>query len=114
MTYDELTERRYQLTIELAGIERELLKYNNATLFVDKKKRRKAKVVTIATQIPEDWWPSQELLITANEDIKNIQIGTETEKFKNYYQARGRAMKDWTACWKNWLIQASQYQEARQ
>lgn len=113
MTYEELTEKRYQLTIELAGIERELLKYNGATLFVDKRKNRKAKKITLAMPLPEDWWPSKELLIQAKMNISGLDLGTETTKFKNYYRANGKKMKDWEASWKNWLINASQYQEAR-
>ncbi len=113
MTYEELTEKRYQLAIELAEVERELLKYNNATLFVDTRKKRKPRKVTASTQLPKDWWPSQDALITARAEIKNIEIGTETEKFKNYYHARGKPMKDWSACWRNWLLNASQYMEAR-
>ena len=113
MTYEQLTEKRYQLTIELAGIERELLRYNGATLFVDKKRRRKAKPVTASTQLAADWWPDNDLLIKAKEHLPNIEIGTETEKFMNHYMANGKPMKNWEACWKKWLIQANQYQEAR-
>ena len=113
MTYEELIEKRYELVIALADIERQLLKYNQATLFVEKKRRRAAPKTTQATHLSEDWWPSPELLESAKENVPGVPIGIETEKFKNYYISRGKKMKNWAACWKNWLLQAEQYQEAR-
>ena len=114
MTYEEMVERRYQLTIELARIEKDLLKYNNATLFVDNRKKRKPRTTTTPlTSLDPEWWPTPELLQSANENVQGIQIGIETEKFKNYYISRGKKMKNWSAAWKNWLLQASQYAEAR-
>lgn len=112
--YNELNEKRYQLTIEMAEVERELLKYNGATLFVDTRKKRKPKPVTQSTQLPAGWWPNNDLLIQFKKSYPNIEIGTETEKFMNYYMSCGRLMKDWDASWRNWIIKASQFQEARQ
>jgi len=77
---------------------------------ITKKKERARKR---ATTIPEDYWPKQEDLLAMREKVRNIEFGTETDKFKNYYAATGRPMKDWTACWRNWIIKAGQYVEQR-
>jgi hypothetical protein len=113
MNYDELIERRYELVIELADVERQLLKFNKATLFVEKKRKRPERKQLQATQLSEDWWPTPELLESARDNVPGVSIGVETEKFKNYYISRGKKMKNWAACWKNWLLQAEQYQEMR-
>ena len=112
MTYEELIEKRYELVVELADVERQLLKYNQATLFVEKKKR-KARVVNMATPLPEDYWPPKELLVQASQEHQGLQVGIETEKFKNYYISHGKKLKNWNAAWLNWLIKASQYKEER-
>jgi hypothetical protein len=109
MKYADLIEKRYQLQIELAAIEREILKFNNATLFVQPKPRKKAGV-NGAKGITPDWEPTEHDLLKAREEHPTLMLGTETEKFKNYHLAKGTKMKDYTSAWRNWLHNAERWQ----
>ena len=66
-----------------------------------------------ATSLPDDYWPNEEQLTKMHIDHPNVQLGTETKKFKNYYEAHGKTMKNWDACWRNWILKAAEYQEEK-
>lgn len=38
-----------------------------------------------------------------------LDIREQTELFIGHYQATGKAMKDWTAAWRNWMIKAAKW-----
>jgi hypothetical protein len=65
-----------------------------------------------ATPIPKDYWPDEFQLSKMKHECPKVQMGTETLKFINYYIAHGKAMKNWDACWRNWILKAQQYAEA--
>lgn len=77
----------------------------------DTKKRKRA--LKRSSPISNDFWPDDEQLEAMGKRVKGVQIGTETEKFVNYYLGTGRSMKDWSACWRNWILKAAQFQEER-
>ncbi len=108
MNYDELIEQRQHLQHQIIVVEMEILRIGNPSAVIKKQKKARRQG-SRSTQIPDTWWPEPEMLKAMREKVSNIQFGTETEKFKNYYKARGKAMKDWNACWRNWMLQAGQY-----
>lgn len=67
---------------------------------------------THAHALPTDYWPKEQTIVSMHDKVKNIEFGTETEKFKDYYAATGRTMKDWDACWRNWIRNAEKFQGA--
>jgi len=59
-----------------------------------------------ATRIPEDFWPSKELLEWHAEHFEEVDWKLETHKFVDYWSSvsGGKGMKtDWQATWRNWI-----------
>jgi hypothetical protein len=59
-----------------------------------------------ATRIPEDFWPSKELLKWQAEHFEEVDWKLETHKFVDYWSSisGGKGMKtDWQATWRNWI-----------
>jgi hypothetical protein len=59
-----------------------------------------------ATRIPEDFWPSKELLQWQAEHFEEVDWKLETHKFVDYWSSvsGGKGMKtDWEATWRNWI-----------
>jgi hypothetical protein len=59
-----------------------------------------------ATRIPEDFWPSKELLEWQAEHFEEVDWKLETHKFVDYWSSvsGGKGMKtDWQATWRNWI-----------
>jgi hypothetical protein len=59
-----------------------------------------------ATRIPEDFWPSKELLEWQAEHFEEVDWKLETHKFVDYWSSvsGSKGMKtDWQATWRNWI-----------
>lgn len=57
-----------------------------------------------ATQIPDDWQPSDEHAKLAAE--RGVDLGEEADKFRDWCRANGATKKDWEATFRNWLRNA--------
>lgn len=63
-----------------------------------------------ATRIPDDFTVTPEMVEWAQERVPHVDGRHETEKFVNYWQAKGsNATKlDWPATWRNWMLTAGE------
>ncbi|QMV86345.1 hypothetical protein HW450_06520 [Corynebacterium hindlerae] len=62
------------------------------------------------TYLPEDWEPSPEAWAKMAAKHPGVDIGRETERFKNYWLAasgQNARKRDWTRAWYNWLDRAT-------
>jgi hypothetical protein len=71
---------------------------------------KKNKQENKATKIFDDWKPSQTIIDDYQMKYKGLNHQKELEKFINYYQSKDEARKDWNASYRNWLINAMDYQ----
>lgn len=63
-----------------------------------------------ATQIPEDWQPTDaEVSWATSEGFMAPQIVSETEKFRDHHRAKGNTFKDIGLAWKNWMRRSREY-----
>lgn len=64
-----------------------------------------------ATQMVEAWEPSAALESWAAGELgmRYEQINAETCKFRDYFIATGKPMKDWGAAWKNWMRRSREF-----
>jgi hypothetical protein len=68
------------------------------------------------SRIPDDFAPSPAMLAWAAEHVPMIDIGYETEKFRDYWSGRSGAAaskRDWPGTWRNWMRKASEDHAAR-
>jgi len=72
---------------------------------ITKKKQEKP-----SSSINENWQPSESIKAEFQTKYAGLDHNKEIIKFINYYQARGKPMKDWDASFRNWLIRAMEYQ----
>lgn len=54
-----------------------------------------------ATQLSDEWEPNDHHRSLAAE--RRVNIGDEQAKFRDYYRATGKPMKDWDATFNNWI-----------
>jgi hypothetical protein len=71
---------------------------------------KKNKQENKATKITDDWKPSQAIIDDYAVKYKGLNHERELEKFINYYQSKAESRKDWNASFRNWLINAMDYQ----
>lgn len=60
-------------------------------------------------RIPDDFAPDAAMRAWAQAKVPNVNLARETEKFCNYWRAKGgrEARKlDWPATWRNWMLNA--------
>lgn len=76
-------------------------KENKDTSYLSKRKN--------ATQIPDDFQPDEKHRILAAELHLNIE--QELHKFIDWWKSRGTPMKDWDACFRNWLRKAAEIKQ---
>ena len=57
-----------------------------------------------ATPIPPDFKPSDELLAWAAKQRPNVDVQDQTTRFMNHAVATGRELVEWSAGWKNWIL----------
>lgn len=56
-----------------------------------------------ASSIPPAFAPDEAMRAWAATKTPTLDVDAETEVFVDYWQGRGKAMKDWTATWRNWM-----------
>jgi hypothetical protein len=64
-----------------------------------------------ACRLPEDWAPSEELLAWAAKTYPHIDAKYQTDRFKDYWQAKAGAdasKHDWDSTWRNWIRGAAE------
>jgi hypothetical protein len=64
-----------------------------------------------ATQLPDGFEPSQDMLLWAREHHPSVDTVTETQQFADYHTARGSTFKDWPAAWRTWMRNADKFQK---
>jgi hypothetical protein len=62
-----------------------------------------------ATRIPGDFDVTDLMRAWAAKNVPGIDVDAQTEKFRDHHTAKGSAMKDWTAAWRNWMRNAPQF-----
>ncbi len=77
------------------------------------KKEKNEKNILGPTQVPTHFPITDQMRqwVTASTSFQG-SISTETEKFLDYWRAKGGMKKDWLAAWRNWMRKASEYQAA--
>jgi len=63
-----------------------------------------------ATKITDDWKPSQTIIDDYAVKYKGLNHQRELEKFINYYQSKAESRKSWDGSFRNWLLNAMDYQ----
>jgi len=63
-----------------------------------------------ATKITDNWKPSQSIIDDYAVKYKGLNHQRELEKFINYYQSKDIARKSWDGSYRNWLLNAMDYQ----
>jgi predicted transcriptional regulator len=80
------------------------------TNYLDKTKSKEKQLEKQASKITDDWKPSQKIIDDYAVKYKGLNHERELEKFINYYQSKAESRKDWNASFRNWLINAMDYQ----
>ena len=57
-----------------------------------------------ATQLPDDWQPSDAHIRLAAE--RGVDVIDQAERFRDWCRSNGKAYKDWEAAFRNWLRNA--------
>lgn len=65
------------------------------------------------TGIPDPFPITAEMIIWANDRAPATDLSLETEKFLNYWKAKGETRADWLASWRNWMLNAQTYSGRR-
>ena len=63
-----------------------------------------------ASKIADDWKPMQAIIDDYQVKYKGLNHQRELEKFINYYQSKDIARKSWDGSFRNWLLNAMDYQ----
>jgi predicted transcriptional regulator len=63
-----------------------------------------------ASKITDDWKPSQSIIDDYQVKYKGLNHQRELEKFINYYQSKAESRKSWDGSFRNWLLNAMDYQ----
>jgi hypothetical protein len=63
-----------------------------------------------ASKITDDWKPTQAIIDDYEVKYKGLNHQRELEKFINYYQSRDITRKSWDGSYRNWLLNAMDYQ----
>jgi predicted transcriptional regulator len=80
------------------------------TNYLDKTKSKEKQLEKRASKITDDWKPSQTVIDDYQTKYKGLNHQRELEKFINYYQSKDQARKSWDASFRNWLLNAMDYQ----
>jgi hypothetical protein len=71
---------------------------------------KKNKQENKASKISNDWKPSQPIIDDYGTKYKGLNHQRELEKFINYYESRDITRKSWDGSFRNWLLNAMDYQ----
>jgi hypothetical protein len=64
--------------------------------------------------LPDDWRPNAAHVATAKEQgWTRDRFTHEVDQFRNYWQAQGRPMADWDACFRTWMNNAQRWAQER-
>lgn len=74
-------------------------------------KEQQVKNIRRASQISENFEPSDELLAWAKTNGITVDVRKQTQMFINYYIANGKPMKNWDAAWRNWMLKTNTYEK---
>jgi hypothetical protein len=69
------------------------------------------------SRLPEGWKPSPKLLAWAREQVPDVNLRRETEKFTDHWRAASgqtARKRDWDAAWRNWMRRADDGPPGRQ
>ena len=80
------------------------------TNYLDKTKSKEKQLEKRASKITDDWKPSQTVIDDYQTKYNGLNHQRELEKFINYYQSKDQARKSWDASFRNWLLNAMDYQ----
>jgi hypothetical protein len=61
------------------------------------------------TRLPDDWRPSQDLVAAVREERPDVDLRTETAKFRDHWHAKAgkdATKLDWDATYRNWIRNA--------
>jgi hypothetical protein len=72
--------------------------------------RTKNKQENKASKITDDWEPAQKIVDEYPTKYPGLNYAKELAKFINYYTSKAESRKDWNASYRNWLINAMDYQ----
>lgn len=62
------------------------------------------------TRMSEDWQPDETLVTWARQSFPIVEsIDDETDRFRDYWIAKGEVRMDWRASWRNWMRNAAKY-----
>lgn len=61
------------------------------------------------TAVPDEFPISADMIVWANERAPAAELTLETEKFLNYWKAKGETRADWLASWRSWMLNAQTY-----
>jgi hypothetical protein len=63
-----------------------------------------------ATRMSEDWMPDDALIDWARASFPIVEnISDETDRFRDFWIAKGEARADWRASWRNWMRNAAKF-----
>lgn len=63
-----------------------------------------------STRMSEDWQPDEALVSWARASFPIVEsIDDETDRFRDYWIAKGDARADWRASWRNWMRNAAKF-----
>jgi hypothetical protein len=71
---------------------------------------KKNKQENRASKITEDWKPNQTIIESYPVKYPGLNYDKEIAKFINYFLSKDESRKDWNASYRNWLINAMDYQ----
>lgn len=58
------------------------------------------------TKVNKEFLPTDESVLWAQKKYPRLDLKIETEKFLNYFLAKGTRYSDWQLCWRNWIDRA--------
>lgn len=82
---------------------------DNAPIDRQAKPEKRTKPSKRAMPVPEDFQPNEADLAWFAKKGFGFAHEPETEKFVLWWRARGDALKDWHAAWKNWMVKAQEF-----
>jgi len=65
------------------------------------------------TKINPEFFITDEMQSGLKDKGFTLDVKEQTELFIGHYQATGKAMKDWTAAWRNWMIKAAKWSKPK-
>jgi hypothetical protein len=85
-------------------------KQDTKNTITKEQQRTKNKQENKASKITDDWKPMQAIIDDYQVKYKGLNHQRELEKFINYYQSKDIARKSWDGSFRNWLLNAMDYQ----